>query len=154
MMSLEKIKLQNEKSYELVKLKVESGASLVAIEDKTLFQEYLDWSLCLSVVRSNTVAEKIRNFYQEAEKNREEYIAKKIEETLKEGESGILIMRDEYRMRIQSKLEALNGGRHASAVTKAILSHLDWFSALREASTSFSLSKSRPATGTLRFSHM
>lgn len=103
---LEKIKQENVKSYRIVKSKVDEGAALISLEDNRLLSEYIDWAMCLSIIRSTKVAEKIQKFYLEAEKRRDEYIVKRIDETLKKGEVGILVMRDENRIRIQSKLQS------------------------------------------------
>ncbi len=102
--SLESIKQQNKRSHELVESEISQGAELIALEEKRLFGEYMDWGVCLSIVRTPEVAEKIQNFYLEAEKRRDEYILKQIDETLKDGEAGILLMKDENRIRIQPKL--------------------------------------------------
>ena len=103
----EMIKRINEKSYALVKDKCAAGATLQALEDKDLLDEYLDWSMCLSVVgRSPDVFKKIVTFQEEAAKKREEYMSERINETLGENEAGILFMTNETRMRIQPKLSS------------------------------------------------
>jgi hypothetical protein len=102
---LEAIKQLNEKSYQLTKTKTEQGAKLEALEDKELFNEYTDWLMALSVVgRSKKVADKILEYYRDASDRRDEHVTKQINETLKEGEAGMLIMSDEYRMHIQTQL--------------------------------------------------
>ncbi|MGQ9722884.1 MAG: hypothetical protein ACUVXA_16370 [Candidatus Jordarchaeum sp.] len=102
---LEAIKQLNEKSYQLVKHKVEQGAKLQALEDRDLFNEYTDWLVALSVVgRSKKVADKVLEYYREVSDRRDEHVAKQINETLKEGEAGMLIMSDEYRIHIQTQL--------------------------------------------------
>jgi guanylate kinase len=61
--------------------------------------------MALSVVgRSKKVAEKILEYYRDASERRDEHVTKQINETLKEGEAGMLIMSDEYRMHIQTQL--------------------------------------------------
>lgn len=100
---LKVIQRQNERVYRFVKSIVDQGASLEALEDEKLFNEYIDWSMCLSVVRSPDVAEKILKFYRTSEQRRDKHVAGQIDETLKEGEAAILLMRDENRIRIQSK---------------------------------------------------
>ena len=103
---LKLIQQQNKKSHQLVKSKMSQGATLIALEDNALLAEYLDWGLCLSVVRSYGVASQIQKFYLEAEKKRDDSIVKKIDETLKKGEAGLLLMKDESRVRIQPELPA------------------------------------------------
>lgn len=105
--AMKMIKRMNEKSYGLVKAKCKVGATLQALEDKILLDEYLDWSLCMSVVgRSQKVLKQVADFQTEAAIKREEHISKKINETLKENEAGMLIMTDENRIRIQPKISS------------------------------------------------
>jgi len=102
---LQAIKEINKRSYQLVNSKYAQGIELQALEDKDLFNEYMDWSMCRLVIgRSQKVVNKIQEFYQKANEKRDEYVAKQIDNTLKKGEAGMLIMSDEYRMRIQSRL--------------------------------------------------
>lgn len=103
---LQAIQRQNERAYQFVKSKVDKGVSLEALEDEKLFKEYMDWGMCLSVVRSPDVAKKILEFYRNAEQRRDKHIVKRINETLKEGESAILLMRDENRIRIQPRFSS------------------------------------------------
>jgi len=102
---LDAIRQVNEKSYSLVKEKVGQGAKLVALEDEETFNEYLDWTLCLSVARkSSKVIGKIMEFQREAAKRRYKCIAKKISETLKSGEAALLVMAEETRLHVQPLL--------------------------------------------------
>lgn len=102
---LEAVKQLNEKSYQLVKSKFNQGAEFQALEDRDLFNEYTDWFMALSVVgRSKKVADKVLEYFREVSDRRDEYIVKRINETLKAGEAGLLIMGDEYRMQIQPQL--------------------------------------------------
>lgn len=101
---LKAVKQMNQNSYQLVKAKVKQGAELLALEDPEILGEYLDWSICLSVVGRNlNVVRKILEFQREATTKRDEYIINKIDETLKTGEAGTLLMTDETRIRIQPK---------------------------------------------------
>ena len=92
-------------SYELIKQKIDQGAKIVVIESEEILNEFLDWSICLSVIRkSPKVFTKIYEFHKEVAKKRNEEIAKKIDETLKKNDSGLLVMSDENRLQIQSNL--------------------------------------------------
>ncbi|MCW3981642.1 MAG: hypothetical protein NWE81_00775 [Candidatus Bathyarchaeota archaeon] len=103
--ALNDTKSLNEKSYELVKAKCEAGAQLEAIEDQETFSEYLDWSVCLSVIgRSPKVAREVASFHKTVAEKRVEGMAKKIDELLRDGEAALLIMADENRIRLQGKL--------------------------------------------------
>lgn len=80
-------------SFEIVRSRVEKGVKLESIEDKDILTELTDWSRCLSSgLQNQKVFSKIYTFYGEANKKRNEYVAKKLNETLKEDEIGILIM--------------------------------------------------------------
>jgi len=101
---LELIKQQNEKMFNLIKSKLDNGANMESLEDKELFDEYVDWGLCLSIARTQRVAKKILEFYSETGKKRDDHIVKIIGDTLKNEETGLLLIRDENRIRIQSQL--------------------------------------------------
>ena len=102
---LEMVKQISEQSYSIVKEKLGQGAEIVIIEDEEVLGEFVDWSICLSVVRkSQKVLEKILEFYRDASKRRCEGNAKTIDDTLKNGEAALLVMTEENRMQLQSYL--------------------------------------------------
>ena len=101
---LDIIKKQNSKIHQILQSKISQGASFIAIEDKNILDEYVDLSMCLSLVRSPGVAEKIRKLYFEAANIRDQHIVKRIDETLKDSEVGLLVTVDSTRIRIQSNL--------------------------------------------------
>ncbi len=102
---LEQTKNINKQSHKLIKEKIKEGAKLVTIENHETFNEFLDWSICLSMIgRSPKVFNKVLEFYNNAAKQRLEEIAKKIDKTLGNKESALLIMTDENRMQLQSNL--------------------------------------------------
>ena len=102
---LEMVKQISEQSYSIVKEKLGQGAKLVIIEDAEVLDEFVDWSICYSVVRkSQKVLNKILEFYKDASKRRFEGNAKTIDDTLKKGEAALLVMTDENRVQIQSYL--------------------------------------------------
>jgi hypothetical protein len=100
---LQAIKAQNERTYKFVKAKVGQGVVLEPLEEEKLFSEYLDWAMCLSVVRSSDVAKKVLEFYKDVEQRRDNYVVNKIDNTLKKGQAAMLLMRDENRIRVQPK---------------------------------------------------
>jgi len=64
---LEMVKQISEQSYSIVKEKIGEGAELVIMEDEKVLDEFLDWSICLSVVRkSQKEQKKILEFYRDA----------------------------------------------------------------------------------------
>jgi hypothetical protein len=88
--TLEKL---NESSYLIVKHRIENGANLEATEDNEILAELMDWSRCLSIgLQSQKATSKIYEFYTEATQKRNGHILKRLNESLKENEIGILIM--------------------------------------------------------------
>ena len=71
------------------------------IETEDIFGSYLDWGNCLQVVRTKSVFDKIFEFYTESFKKRTEHILSVIESSLSEKEAGLLIIKDEDRVRLQ-----------------------------------------------------
>jgi hypothetical protein len=84
-----------------VKVKVEEGAELVALEDKRILGPFLDWRNCLAVVRTGEVYEKVLKFFRDIYNRRIEHIQKVIEENIEETEAALLIITDEERLRLQ-----------------------------------------------------
>lgn len=102
---LEMVKQISEQSYGIVKEKLGRGAEFVVLEDEEILGEFMDWSICLSVVRkSQKVLNKILELFRDVSKRRFEGNAKIIGDTLKKGEAALLIMTDENRIQLQSYL--------------------------------------------------
>jgi hypothetical protein len=98
---LKELEKLNEKSYTLIKQKCEEGAALESLEDKELFYEFIDWKRCMMMpFNSRNAMTKVLEFYKEASEKRYEYVAKRIDETLEEGDAGMLIMNEEDRSNI------------------------------------------------------
>ena len=102
---LEVVKQISEHSYDIVKEKLDQGAEFVVIEDEHVLDEFVDWSICLSVVRkSQKVLNKILELFVDVSKRRVEGNAKIIDDNLKKGKAALLVMTDENRMQLQSYL--------------------------------------------------
>ena len=96
-------------SYQIVKNKCDNGASFEAIEDNALLQEALDWERCFLVgFMTEKVTSKVFEFYVEASTKRYEFMAKKITETLKDNEAGLLFIREEHRLQFPSDIEVIS----------------------------------------------
>jgi hypothetical protein len=96
----------NSTSYGIVKTRLDKGAELEPLEDADLLTESMDWTKCLAVGLQNPkVFERIYEFYTEANRKRNEHIAKMIDETLKEGEAGILLMREGHQVQFSADIE-------------------------------------------------
>jgi hypothetical protein len=104
---LDKVKQISEQCYGVVKEKMEQGAKLVTIEDDEVLNEFVDWSICLSLVqRSKKVFNKVLEFYNDVAKRRWKELAQRIDYNLKQGEAALLVMTEENRLQVQSHLSS------------------------------------------------
>jgi hypothetical protein len=94
----------NEKAHRMLRRKCQQGAEFVALEDRDLFEETMDWRRCLAVVLSGPVRRKVSDFYREAIRERYELMAKRIDETLNDGEAGILIIGKDHAVQFPSDI--------------------------------------------------
>jgi hypothetical protein len=96
-------------SYRIVKNKCDSGAILEAFEEKELLAEVMDWERCLLFgFVSQKVASKVSEFYLEAAKKRYEFMAKRINETLKDDEAGLLFIREGHQLQFPGDIEVFS----------------------------------------------
>lgn len=86
--------------YILVERKTSEGAVVLGIENPETFEAFIDWGNCLRIVKSINVMEQIYNFFNEISERRILEISAKVNDSLKEGESAILILRDQDRLKI------------------------------------------------------
>ncbi|HOA83808.1 MAG TPA: hypothetical protein PKZ17_07135 [Thermodesulfovibrio thiophilus] len=86
--------------YPLIEKKVSEGAVVIGIENPEIFGEFIDWGNCLRVVKTRTVMEKIFDYFNKINHKRLEEIGNKISKNLQEGESAILILREQDRIKL------------------------------------------------------
>jgi hypothetical protein len=99
----------NPSSYEIAKDKCDNGAVFEAVEEKELLEETMDWERCLLLgFVSEKVASKVSEFYVEAAKKRHEFMAKKLEETLKDDEAGLLFIGEGHRLQFPGDIEVFS----------------------------------------------
>jgi hypothetical protein len=99
----------NPSSYQIAKNQCDNGATFEAIEEKELFEEVMDWHRCLMLgFMGNKVASKVSEFYIEAAKKRNESMAKKISDTLKDDKAGLLFIREEHSVQFPSDIEVFS----------------------------------------------
>ena len=95
--------------YQIARTQCDSGAVFEAVEDEELFEEVMDWQRCLMLgFMSDKVATKVSEFYVETAKKRNEFIASKIGETLKDDEAGLLFMREEHSVQFPNGVEVFS----------------------------------------------
>ena len=99
----------NPNSYQIGKSKCDNEAVFEVIEDKDLVEESVDWGRCLLTgFMSSKVANKVFEFYTEASKKRYEFMTKRIDETLKSDEAGLLFIREERSLQFPNDIEVLS----------------------------------------------
>jgi hypothetical protein len=102
----ESVKELNNPGYKIIKTCLEKNAQLEALEDADLLTEYMDWSRCLVIGLQNPkVVSKVYESYIEVGKKRNAFIARKIDETLKENEIGIVLMRENHQVQFPSDIQ-------------------------------------------------
>ena len=93
-------------SSRIIKDCIQKGAQLEPVEDSDTLTEFMDWSKCLVVGLQNpNVINKVYESYLAAGNKLTEYITKKIDETLKEDEIGILIMQENHQIQFPSDIQ-------------------------------------------------
>lgn len=100
------IKDLSDRSYQIIKARIDRGAQLEATEESGLLTEFMDWNRCLAVgLQNQKVFIKIYESYMEASKKRNEYIARQIDETLKANEIGLLFMREGHQVQFPPDIQ-------------------------------------------------
>jgi hypothetical protein len=85
---------------------LDKGAELEPLEDADLLTESMDWTKCLAVgLQNQKVFDQVYESYTQAHKKRNEHIAKMIDETLKGGEAGVLLMREGHQVQFPADIE-------------------------------------------------
>jgi hypothetical protein len=103
------MKRLNPSSYQIAKTQCDNGAIFETVEAEELFEEVMDWQRCLMLgFMSDKVASKVSEFYVEAAKKRNEFIANKISATLKDDEAGLLFIREEHSVKFPSYIEVFS----------------------------------------------
>lgn len=96
----------NPMGHRLVDARRQAGAELEATEERGLLEESSDWQLCLTVgLVSQKASSTVFEAYLEATNQRYVYIASRIDETLKEDESAILVIGDHHRVQFPSDIQ-------------------------------------------------
>ncbi len=99
----------NPSSYQLVREKCLMGAQLELVEDRELVEETMDWERHLILgFLSDKVARIVSQSFADASKRRYEYMAKRIEETLKDDEVAMLIIREGHFIQFPQDIEVFS----------------------------------------------
>jgi hypothetical protein len=90
----------------MVKDVLDSGAELQPIEDNEVLIEYDDWSRCLAIgLGSQKAFTYVYQAFLDIQKRRNEQIIKRIDETLKGDEIGLLVMREGHQLQFPSDIQ-------------------------------------------------
>jgi hypothetical protein len=100
------VKELNQKSHQILESIIQKGARMEALEDTDLLTEFMDWSRCLMIgLQNQKVMSKVYEFYTETAKKRNQKIEKNIDDTLKENEIGIILMRENHQVQFPSDIQ-------------------------------------------------
>jgi hypothetical protein len=100
------IKGLNKGSYQIIKARLKKGSDLQPMEDGQILAEFMDWGRCLAIgLQSQNVIVRAYEFYSEAQRKRNDYIAKQIDETLQDGEIGLMLMMEGHQVQFPSDVQ-------------------------------------------------
>lgn len=106
---LKLVEKMNSLCHQLIKEKCQSGATLEATEDKELTEESIDWERCLFIgLISRKAIKMVSELYVDTMKKRYEYIAQRINETLKENEAGLLFIHEGHMVQFPQDMEVFS----------------------------------------------
>lgn len=99
------VKELSARSHKIVRALLDKKAALEALEEVEILTEYMDWNRCLLIGLQNpAVLKKVYDAYIEAGKKRNESLARRINETLKEDESAVLLMRENHQVQFPADI--------------------------------------------------
>ena len=99
----------NPSCYQIANSRCQGGAVLEITEDKELAEESMDWERFLLMgFISHKVARTVSDFYVEATRKRYQDIARRIDETLKAEEVGVLFIREGHMVQFPADIEVFS----------------------------------------------
>jgi len=102
----ESIKELSQESYQIIKLRLDKGASLEVLENIELLTEFMDWSKCLAAgLQNQQVFTTVYESYNQSSKKRNQHIAGQIDTTLKADETAILLMREGHQVQFPQDIQ-------------------------------------------------
>lgn len=106
---LQAVQRLNPDSYRIARNQCDKDAAFETIEDKELLEEVMDWQRCLMIgLVSERVGKIVLDFYLEAGRKRNELIVKRLGETLKDDEAGVLFIRDGHSVQFPTDIEVFS----------------------------------------------
>jgi len=96
----------NKGGYRIAKGRLDKGAEFQPIEEGELLAEFMDWNRCMAVgLHSQKAITVVYESYMQVHKKRNTHIAKQIDDTLKDGEAGILLMREGHQIQFPANIQ-------------------------------------------------
>jgi hypothetical protein len=96
----------NKQGYKIAADCIKKKARLENLEDADLLTEFMDWSRCLMIGLQNPkVISRIYESYVEVGRKRNEAMTKKINDTLKKDEIGIIMMRENHQVQFPTDIQ-------------------------------------------------
>ena len=106
---IDELKRINTPAFPFINSRIQSGATMEALEDQELLSEAMDWGRCLQIgLRSKQVLNLVNEKYDKAAEARFEHISKRLDERLGEGEAAVLILADTRGIKTPEKAEVFN----------------------------------------------
>ena len=103
---LKRLEVIDKRSHEFVKARCDAGAMLEAAEDDRVLREVSDLQHCLLLpLTSETVSRRLMDWFLESSQQRNEHIAKRIDETLGSDEVGILFISEGHQVQFPTGVE-------------------------------------------------
>ena len=100
------VKDLNQQSYEIVTKLMENGGQLEPLESADLLTELMDWSRCLAVgLQNENVFKQVYEAYVAINRQRNEYLAGRISETMMSDEVGVLLMREGHQVQFPADIQ-------------------------------------------------
>jgi hypothetical protein len=106
---LQVIETLNAKSHELACHRCKGQARLQCVEDSEMLTEVMDWERCLVMgFLNDKVASKVYEFYSEANRKRYQFISKAIDDALKDGDVGLLFIREGHLVQFPQDVDVFS----------------------------------------------
>ena len=106
---LKMLETLNLKSHEIACGRCQGAARLHCVEDPDMLTEVMDWERCLVMgLLNDKVATRIYEFYGEANRKRYQYISKAIDEALKDGDVGLLFIREGHLVQFPQDIDVFS----------------------------------------------
>jgi len=93
-------------SYRVVKSRVDKGAEVYPMENGDLLTELMDWTRCLAIgLQNERVLNTVYDSFVQVQRKRNEHIAEQIDETLKGGDTAVLLMREGHQVQFPTDIK-------------------------------------------------